>query len=100
MARQAARDMASASRSPRAPVAALAFPLLTTTPREWPERISSRENTTGAATTVDRVNTPAADADPSLTIKARSRPSGLIPQRTPLNRNPGTTTADRDRGRC
>ncbi len=74
------------------PVQALALPLLTITARATPpDRVSaSRESNTGAACTRFRVNTAAALAGRSETIRPRSRsPLCLMPARAAPKRNPG-----------
>src|SRR5579872_5728927 len=78
-----------ASSRPRRPVAALAHPALTTTPREVPERTRSRVTRTGAAQALWVVNVPAAAAGVSETTSTRSLPPlALIPAATPAARNP------------
>ena len=59
--------------------------------RARPRFTFSRESSTGAPTTVERVNTPAIEAGTSLTISATSGPCVLMPARTPAARNPGTS---------
>ncbi len=88
--RAASAVIARASRIPRAPIATFEQPEFATIARATPRRTRSRESATGAPTTVERVNTPAACAGPSLTISARSGPRALMPQRTPAERKPGT----------
>ena len=61
-----------ASRSPCAPVHALALPLLTTAPRDCPERMCCRASVTGAATTLLVVNSAAAAAGASLSSSPTS----------------------------
>src|ERR1700730_13065754 len=70
----ARKILSSASGTPMAPVAQLAFPAFTTTARMRPfdARKCSLEISTGAATTRFCVNTPAADAGTSLERIAKS----------------------------
>ena len=79
-----ASAVATASRSPCAPVHALAFPALMMTARAMPPAIWRRETVTGAAATWLVVKTPAAGTGFSATTSARSRfPSALSPAATP-----------------
>ena len=85
----AAATAAAASSSPRGPVAALACPLFTSTPRPSPAARCFRDSVTGAATTEFVVKTPAAVVPSSPSSSARSsEPLGFIPAATPAARNP------------
>ena len=75
--------------APCSPVAALAFPALTTTARMSLDGNRSRHHFTGAAQTRLVVNVPATEQGPSATSKARSSPpEGLMPAFTAPARNP------------
>ena len=79
----------TASASPRAPVAALACPLLTTTAVPRPAAIRPRVSVTGAATTRFVVNRPATVVPGAPTSRPRSAaPLGFTPALTPAARNP------------
>src|SRR5258707_1047391 len=79
-----------ASRTPWAPVHALAFPALTTTPLRWPPAMCSRPTSIGAAKTLLVVNTAAAAAGLALV---------LIPAETPAARKPrGESRCNADMG--
>ena len=82
--------MSRASVSPRAPVQALAQPLLTTTAAVVPSdrRRCSRVTVTGAATARLVVKMPADRAGGVDASSARSSPDGLMPQATPAARKP------------
>src|SRR5216683_7220543 len=92
MRRAASSLVRCATTAPRPPVAQLALPALTTTPRMQP--LDSRrflfERMTGAATTRFCVNTAAAEAGTSLEMRARSsapvffRPHAVAAKRNPL----------------
>ncbi len=80
-----------ATARPSGPVHALAQPLLTTTARARPPLRArcSRDTSTGAASALLVVNTPAAAAGASATTSARSRaPVFLMPHATPAARKP------------
>ena len=85
----AAAVAATASASPRAPVAAFACPLLTMTARGEPEESRVLERWTGAAAIRLVVNSPAAVVACSPTSSARSgRPLALKPAVTADAKNP------------
>src|SRR3989338_5233283 len=85
------RHIISASRTPPAPVHALALPLLTTTAWMNPRLIRLIPTSTGAALTLLVVKSAAAVAGRSEKIKARSFfLLFLMPQVTPANLKPGT----------
>src|SRR3989338_439373 len=84
------RHIISASRTPLAPVHALALPLLTTTAWMNPRLIRLIPTSTGAALTLLVVKSAAAVAGSSEKIKARSFfLLFLMPQATPANLKPG-----------
>src|SRR6185503_12121128 len=90
--------MRRASRSPAAPVSALALPLFTTRPRALPFAFASaaRDTPTGAAATRFLVNTAAAGHARSATISPTSNPPFcLIPALTPANEKPLTAITGR-----
>src|SRR5262249_5133646 len=92
-----ARHIASASRTPRAPVAELLMPLLHTIARATPAvaRRCRLLTITGAPTTRFVVKTPAAAHGTSATISARSGlPDGLIPQTPPAAVKPRQRVID------
>src|SRR5262249_15327632 len=92
-----ARHIASASRTPRAPVAELLMPLLHTIARATPAvaRRGRLLAITGAPTTRFVVKTPAAAHGTSATINARSGlPDGLIPQTPPAAVKPRQRVID------
>src|SRR5580700_1981569 len=95
----ASATVRSAAACPSAPVAQLALPAFTTTPRIRPfdARRCDLETSTGAATTRFCVNTAAADAGTSLEKIARSRaPVFFSPQAVAANRNPrGSDASER-----
>src|SRR3990167_1562450 len=85
------RHVVSASRTPCAPVQALATPLLITTAWMRPRLIRLMPTITGAALTQLVVKSAAAVAGRSERMKAKSfLRLFLIPQATPANLNPGT----------
>ena len=69
----AAAVAVAASASPRAPVAAFAWPLFTSTARGAPSASRARESRTGAALTRFVVKTPAAVVPGSPTQQRRGR---------------------------
>ena len=77
-----------ASAIPWPPVQAFAFPLFTMMACAAPDWIFSWLTSTGAALTRLVVNTPAAEASESETIKARSGREALMPQCIPAARKP------------
>ena len=82
---------AAAAANPASPVQALALPLFTRIAWAWPRRSLCWQRSTGAALTLLVVNTPAAFAGLSATIRARSRrPGFLMAASTAAARNPGT----------
>src|SRR5450755_3557889 len=95
----ASMTVRSAAARPSAPVAQLALPAFTTTPRIRPldARRLALETSTGGATTRFCVNTAAADAGTSLEKIARSRaPVFFRPQAVAANRNPrGSAASER-----
>src|SRR5580700_4114165 len=95
----ASATVRSAAACPSAPVAQLALPAFTTTPRIRPfdARRFALETSTGAATTRFCVNTAAADAGTSLEKIARSSaPVFFRPQAVAANRNPrGSDASER-----
>ena len=85
---EANQQIFSASLTPCSPVQAFAFPLFTTTALALPEVSRAISTRTGAALNALVVNTPAIEHSTSDRIRARSKPSFLIPHLTPAAVNP------------
>ena len=88
--------MAKTSFLPCSPVHALALPLLITSAFARPSRILSRSISIQAAGNLFVVNRAAASDGLSLTMRARSLPFSLMPQRMPQARNALGVVTDPD----